>query len=155
MFIFQCVSVCSTPHPACCTPNSLLWQECHLQNANLPSPCCRRDVLSSLFCHHLALVLEALRFSGLSSNFIKCTTITQTSANEDMCLEDAVPGSGWMCKLKGSSFNKLSFPSGLLPTYFEELLPSQNVPYVKLLTHTFVSHAANQLLCWADFYHDG
>lgn len=136
-------------------PEQLALARMPSPNTDLPAPCCRRNVLSSLFCYHLALVLEALRFSGLSSNVIKCTTITQTSANQDTCLEDAVPGSGQMCKLKGISFNKLSSPSGLLPTYFEEFLPSQNVPYVKLLTHTFVSHASNRLLFWADSYHDG
>lgn len=70
-----------------------------------------------------------------------------------MCLEDAVPGSGWLCKLKNSSFNKLRSPPGLLPTYFEEFLPSQNAPYVKLLTRTFAPHAANLLFCWVDSYH--
>lgn len=71
-----------------------------------------------------------------------------------MCLEGAVPGSGWLCELKSSSFNKLGSPSGLLPTYFEEFLPSQNAPYVKLLMRTFVSRAARLLFCWVDSYHN-
>lgn len=69
-----------------------------------------------------------------------------------MCLEDAVPGSCWLSKLKSSSFNKLGSPFSLLPTYFEEILSSKSAPYVKLLTHMFVSHAANLLFCWMDPY---
>lgn len=45
-----------------------------------------------------------------------------------MCLKDAVLVSGWQWQLKSSSFNKLGSSFGLLPTYFEDFLPSKTYP---------------------------